>query len=201
MGHDVQSQAGVSLSDVYDIKGGQAPIERLLTTEVPVVHEMGTTIQAERFSSTIRRRATGDIGQNTNFDSVIDDLPSGITRILGLAVLVDALRISVLTVSQRDVAGGREIPIFVWASGNATSGVRLVQEGAPPANTNLLIPALASPISMIVGTDQPQSVDALAIRGTTTGFGAGTVEAVLLVHIAFAAIGGISSRGLPVPSW
>lgn len=205
MGHNVQSQAGVSLSDVYDVKGGQAPIERILTQEVPVVHEMGATIQSERFSSTIRRRVSGDIVQSTAFDEIIDDLPGGVSRILGVSVFADvAARSDRVAVLLRDPIAGREIPIWIW---NATTGifqnVRFIDAGGAVGSLPFLYPVEPNPSipSILVSSDQPQRVPDIAFRGQTTAFGAGTVEHTLLIHIAFAAIGGISSRGLPVPSW
>lgn len=205
MGHNVQSQAGVSLSDVYDIKGGQAPIERLITTEVPVVHEMGGTIQSERFSATVRRRTTGALAQNISWDEVIDDLPAGVSRILGVTVLISiASRSNLISVNVRDVEGQREVPIFVWdMTTDASKDIRIQDDGAAVGNIRIAIPNEAYPrdLSMLVGSDQPQSTQAIAFRGLTSGFGAGTVEHILLIHLAFAAIGGISSQGLPIPSW
>jgi len=204
VGHNVQSQAGVSLADVYDIKGSQAPIERLLTTEVPVVHEMGATIQSERFSTFIRRSSTGDLGQSTAWDIEIVDLPAGVTRILGLSVIADVrTRTNIASVLIRDpiAGGGRELPIWVWDNVlDAFKDVRIEQEGTVGDELALVS---TEPLiqTLLVGPDQPQSVGEIAFRGITSAFGAGTVEHVLLLHIALAAIGGISSRGLPVPSW
>ena len=205
MGHNVQSQAGVSLSDVYDVKGGQSPIERLFTTEVPAMHEMGGTIQSERFSSFIRRSATGALAQNTNFDVVLNDLPAGVSRILGLAVITDvAGRAAFVQVSVRDpvAGGGREVPIFAYDEDvDDAHDIRIDLEGTP-TNTLILVPHFRMPtLSMVIGPDQPQSTPDVAFRGRTGGFGAGTVEFILLLHLAFSAIGGVSSRGLPVPSW
>ena len=204
MAHKVQAQAGGSLSDIYDVKGGQAPIDRLITGEVQLVHEMGATIQSERFSSTIRRRSAGALGQNVNWDDEISDLPAGVSRILGITVLTNAARISVATVSLRDPGSGRERVLFAFQTGVGTSaiiGVRIQENNAAVANTSMLVPGYPPELSMLIGADQPQQVPDIAFRGTTTGFGAGTVTPILLIHLAFAAIGGISSRGLSIPSW
>ena len=205
MGHNVQSQAGVSLSDVYDVKGGQAPIERILTSDVSAVHEMGATIQSERFSATVRRRTTGDLAQATAWQEILTDLPAGITRILGVTVFSDvASRSTLASVAVRDPVSEREIPIFMWdVSTDIQKRIRLQDNGAAVAEVRVLqqIEPTPTPLSFIVGTDQPQSMPDIVFRGNTSSFGAGTVEHVMLLHVALAAIGGISSRGLPIPSW
>lgn len=204
MGHNVQSQAGVSLSEVYDVKGTQAPIERLEVSEVAGVHELGATIQSERFSGTVRRFQTGALGQSVDFDNSISDLPAGVSRIVGLVVLVDtAARTDFVMVSVRDPGSGREVPIFVWESSiDPTKDIRISDQGAATVNTKCLwLDSNATVLSMLVGSDQPQVMEDIQFRGHTSAFGAGTVKYTLLVYIAFAAIGGISSRGLPVPSW
>ena len=203
MAHKVQAQAGGSLSDIYDVKGGQAPIDRLVTSEVQLIHEMGRTIQSERFSSTIRRREATGILQSANFDEVLSDLPAGVTRILGLVVLSSGVsQLAVVTVSLRDPLSGRELPIFAWEAGDINKTVRVDEDGGGVSNIGMaLADDFHHPVSLIVGPDQPQRVPDIALRGTTTAFGAGTVDIILLLHLAFAAIGGISSRGLPIPSW
>lgn len=198
----IQSRVGNTLADTYDARGGIAGLEELRTQEVALVHEMGDTIQSERFSGTIRRRSAGAISQNSNFDSVISDLPAGVSRILGIAVLVDADRLSLCTVLLRDPVAAREMPILIWEAGDTVAPLRIDDAGSGGANTFVLVaPSPNSPVSLLVGTGQPQRVSDIALRGSTTGFGAGTVEPILLVHLAFAAIGGLSSRGLPIPSW
>jgi len=206
VGHNVQAQAGVSLSDIYDVRGGQAPIERILTTEVPAVHEMGGTIFSERISGEIRRRTTGDLAQNISIGEVINDLPAGPFMIHGVQVLTDnAARLTRVAVTVRDplpVGGEREFPIWVWDGSNSID-VRIVDNGAATAIIPLLQPqpAFNTLPQLALGSDQPQAIPEIAMRGTTSGFGAGTVEIILLVRISFAAIGGISSQGLPIPSW
>ena len=203
----IQSRVGSTLADTYDVRRGIAGLEELRTQEVAVVHEMGATIQSERFSSFIRRAATGDLAASTVWDIVIDDLPAGVSRILGVTVFPDtAARSDRVAVLLRDpeAGGGREIPIWIW---NSATGIfqntRMVVEGAAPASFPVLYPVEPNPSipSLLVSEDQPQAVADIAFRGQTSAFGAGTVEHVLLLHIAFAAIGGLSSRGLPIPSW
>lgn len=205
MAHQVQSRAGITISDVYDVKGSQAPVETIDVKDIKGVHEFGQTIQSERFSSTVRRRSTGALLQNATFDEVLTDLPAGVSRILGMSVLTDVpARTSICTVSVRDPIAGREVPIFIWelSSVDSFKDLRIDDNGAGAANMFSLAPSVTPVVlSMITGEGQPQRVSDIAFRGVTTGFGAGTVTHILVIHLAFAAIGGISSRGLPIPSW
>jgi len=203
MGHNVQSQAGVSLSDVYDVVGGQAPIERLLTTEVPAVHDMASTIFSERLSGGVRRRETGDLGQSTFWDEIINDFGEGITRIMGVAVLVDGLtRTENVSVSVSDPIAGREVPIFTWDNNFDLFREIRVEDAGVIRNIRLLIPNPPTPsLSLLIGTDQPGSTPDIAFRGLTSAFGAGTVEHILVIYTASTAIGGITGYGLPIPGW
>ncbi len=203
MAHEIQSQAGVSLAEVYDVKGTQAPIETLKTAEgVNIVHEMGGTIFSERFSTTIRRRETGLISQSSNWDEVISNLPAGASRILGITVLSGGVsQIAVATVSLRDPISKRELPIWSWVAGDLNQEMRMEDDGGGISNTGVAVAPFTNLPQILTGVGQPQRVPDIAFRGSTTAFGAGTVNIVLLVHIAFAAIGGISSTGLPIPSW
>lgn len=205
MGHDVQSQAGISLAPAYDVKGSQAPIERLITAEVPVVHDMASTLFSERLSGGVRRRTTGDLAQSTSFDEIIDDFGKGITRIVGLAVLADVLaRSSFVNVSVRDPVNGREVPIFVWDSTfDIFKIIRIQEDDGAVGNMQMLIPAQANPpaLSMLIGTEQPQSMPDIAFRGVTTAFGAGTVEHILILYTASTAVANNQGYGLPIPGW
>lgn len=202
----IQARVGSTLADTYDARGGIAGLEDLRTPEVALVHEMGGTIQSERFSSFIRRGTTGDLGQSLGWEVLFENLPAGVTRLLGVTVFADvSARTERASVLLRDplAGGGREIPIWIWDQ--ATGIFRVVRmdiEGSV-ASVPVLSPVEPNPYipTLLVHNDQPQSVGEIAFRGQTTAFGAGTVEHVILLHIAFAAIGGLSSRGLPIPSW
>lgn len=206
MGHNVQSQVGVSLSDVYDVKGGQSPIERLFTNEVPAVHEMGKTIFSERLQGGIRRRTTGAIGQSVLIDEVLDDLARTPFRLEGLLVMTnDSARIGSLAVMIRDdaAANAREMPIWVW-DGTNVDVVRFEDAGNLQTFELLTpVPAHSMRPLLMIGVDQPggPNVSQIAMRGTTSAFGAGTVFATLLLRTNAADQGGISSYGLPIPSW
>lgn len=201
----VLSQSGISLADVYDVEGSIAGIEQLIAKEVNLFHEMGKTIFSERLSATIRRQTSGAINQNNAFDVFFTDLPAGIWRILGLFVFTDvSARLSHAQVSVQNADSSREIPIFVWNNAPDTqASIRFVDDGAAAAtvtalmtNTGPLTPSLG------VNAPQPQEVGSgIAFRGVATGFGAGTVTATAIVHIAFSEVSRPSSIGLPVPGW
>lgn len=205
MGHNVQSQAGVSLSDIYDIKGGQAPIERLFTSEVPAVHEMAATIQSERFSQRIRT-ASALFAASTAIDLLFDTLGAGVSRLHGLILFTDdASRIADICVSIEDTDAfgpdpSRGMPIWVWDATNSQS-IRF-------RNTtmqNLTVLRAQSEFTflpnIITGGDQPDNCANLRVAGNTTAFGAGTVNVLCAALLSFSAEEGLSSRGLPVPSW
>lgn len=201
MGHKVQAQAGVTLADTYDTKGNQTPIELLEVASIAGVHEMGATIQSERFSTTIRRAEAPDTVQSADFKKIVDDLPSGVTRILGVTVVSeDPSELFHVVVSVRDPISFREHPIWAWETGDETTTVR-IDDGGGIVSIELLLPTYNLVPQFLTGRDQPQNVPDIAFRGTTTAFGAGTTAPLLLMYIALAAIGGISSRGLPIPSW
>ena len=201
----ILSQAGNSLADVYDVDGSIAGINQLETHELPIVHEMGNTVFSERLSGSIRRISTGAIAQNITFDIVLTDLPATPGRIFSLAVFNNVTsRVNDVTISIRNVRDEREVPIWNWfqANGVEVTG-RLQDDGAAVGNVNLMLSDLnmnGTP-SLLVGTDQPQPVDQIAFRGGTQGFGAGTVTITAVIYIAFSQVAGISSRGLPIPSW
>ena len=200
----ILSQSGNSLADTYDVEGSIAGIDELETHELPIVHEMGATVFSERFSGAIRRVTTGAIAQSTTWDLVLDNLPSGITRILAVAVYMDAARVNEATVLLRD-ENGREIPIFIWDTNESRVTIRIDDNGTGVVTSNALINVARDVPSMLFGAGQVQRVADIAFRGTSTAFGAGTVTVTALIYVGHSAIGGVpgntNSRGLPVPSW
>jgi len=198
----ILSQSGRSISDVYDVEGSIVRIEQLASREVTLVHEMGATIFSERLSGVIRR-GTQTVTQNTAFLVELTDLPSGITRILGITVFTDnAARILRAGVILGAPVGGREIPIWVW-DGSNSSVVVFSDNGAARANHNVLEPqpSLSQLPSLLIGAGQPQRVQDIVLTGLSTGFGAGTVILTFVIYVGFSEVGGLSSRGLPVPGW
>lgn len=198
----ILSQAGISLADLYNVEGSIAGIETLLSQDVSLVHELGNVLFSERFSTVIRRSATGDLLQSATFDIVLSDLPAVPFRILNIQAIADtAARLNHATVFQRDVGAAREIPI--WAFDDTTGvewTIRMADEAAATGLTYLSPTASFTP-GMGGGNNQPQSVEAISIRGLTTAFGAGDVEYIFFIMIAFAQVGGINSKGLPIPGW
>ena len=200
----ILAQAGVSLADIYNVVGSIAGIEELISREVHPFHEMGTTIFSERVSADIIRATSGDILQNTDFDVVLDELGEVPSRLLGVCVLTDAVaRLNYAQISVRDPTTEREIPLFVWDNNESSMVARIQENGAALTNWDYLASPLNGPAvpSMLFSTRQPLDVNEIAFRGRSAGFGAGTVEVVALLYQAGPQLAGLSSRGLPLPSW
>jgi len=204
-GKKVLSQSGISLSDVYDVEGSRAGIERLDDAEVKAVHELGGTIFSERMGGIIKRRTTGALNQSTNFAQTISDFESdSITRITGISVIASLDRINFMSVCVLEPGGGLEFPIWAWDSATDPAiSIRWDDSGAGAANEFLLRPLNAHNLpSFLFGTNQRRVVPQVIIRGVTDAFGAGTVTTIIQIYEAFADRGsGLSSFGLPVPSW
>jgi len=199
----ILSRAGVSLADTYDVQGSIAGIEQLESREVTLAHEMGATIFSERLSGSIRRANTGDILQSVSWNIVLSDLPNFITRVLGVQVFADdSGRVNDVTVSIRDEDAGREIPIFAWDL-NFTNVVSRIEDNGGGVNTvRTLVNAIVGAPSLLIGDSQPQAVNRIAFRGSSTAFGAGNVNVTMVLYQAFTHIaGGLSSFGLPIPSY
>jgi len=198
----ILSQAGMSLADVYDIEGSIAGVEQLESRDVSLVHEMGSTIFSERLSSSFRR-ASVEVSQSTNFEAFIVDLPNIPTRILSIIVFSDnTARLSGAAVMLRDPRDPKELPIWIWDGSSGTIFARFRENGAALVSHQVMTPTLVQVPNFVGGAKQPQFPTEIAFRGTSTGFGAGTVKCTALVHIAFSQISGtISSHGLTIPSW
>lgn len=201
----VQAQAGNSLADVYDVRGSVAGIEQLETQELPIVHEMGGTVFSERLSGNIQR-LSGTLAQNLTLDTTLDLSGADVRRIFGVAVITDAVaRVDHLALLIGNSADTREIPIWAWDTTIGTHvDIRMMDNGAAVADHEILIPiATGCPLpSFSFGDGQPQRMDRIIFRGLTAGFGAGDVTMTALIYTAFGfRSGGLSSRGLPVPSW
>jgi len=188
---------------MYDVEGSIAGIESLESREVSLVHEMGTVLFSERVTFTVRRALSGDILQSTSFNAVLTNLPRTPTRLLAVTVLSDqSTRIANLAVLVRSSRQEREIPVWVADVAGGTVDIRLEDDRGGVTTFNIWQPlaALTQLPSYTGGIDQPQSLEQIALRGTTSGFGAGTVEVTALYHIEFTDRGGIGSKGLPIPS-
>jgi len=199
----VLAKSGDSLADLYDVVGSIAGVEELQSRDVQLLHEMGGTIFSERLSTRILSDTSGAVAQSTAIDTVILGFTTQpLARILGIFVFVDVTaRIADLAVSlEDDAAVGQGIPIWVW--GGTEDVVRMVDAGVG-VNAIALVPTAAFNLmpALMLGTPQPERTPNLTMRGNTSAFGAGTVEAIVHTLIAFPALGGVSSRGLPLPSW
>jgi len=204
VGHNVQSQAGESLTHTYDVRGGQAPIERIETQVVQAVHDMATTITSERMSTFIRRSTVIDTIQTTNVELTMTDLPLGIARILALTVITsNASRIAHATVSIQSSARG--MPIWAWDGTNAPTQ-RFMGASADSSFGSVAVlqgePAFDRLPVILASGDQPQSNPDITLAFQTTSFGAGDVDMTLEVLLGFiATASGISGIGNPIPSW
>lgn len=200
----ILSQSGDSLADMYDVEGSIAGIEHLETHDLPIVHELGSTLFSERFSVFTRRAGPGAIAQNTTWDIEITDAPFWIYRVLGVVVIANAAgRVQFCQAALRDPVGGREMPFFVWDTANdSEANFRTVEDGAAVANQLALIPSLQMPPVMNASFEQPQRMPNIVFRGQTGAFGAGTVTPIMLVTLGFTHLAtSVSSRGIPVPGW
>lgn len=201
----ILSQAGTSLADTYNVEGSIAGIEQLETRELPIVHEMGGTVFSERLSSSIRHASSGAINQSTNWNVILTDLPVTPFRILGVTVFISTTaRVTIASVAVRHPGDDREIPIWIWdAARDVEVRARFTDTGAAVATTQFLRPLelMEAIPHMGLGTEQPQPASEIAFRGQTAGFGAGTVTATMIMHVQFSQVAGLSSRGLPIPSW
>lgn len=200
----VLSKAGASLADVYDVQGSIAGINQLESDDVSLVHEMGATIFSERLGGSIVVVSTGALGQNTDWNLALSrgSTPS---RILGIGVINNVSgRVSRAQVSLAAVPPLlTDIPIFVWDSvvdierllNIQVEGVNVLRNILSPNPGHVLLP------NLMIGTGQPLVTPQLTFRGRTLGFGAGTVVIEHIVYTVAAGLGGVSSTGLPLPSW
>ncbi len=200
----ILGQSGISLADSYDVGGSKVLIEELESDGVKTVHEMGGTMVSERMSGQIRRATTGAIAQNIVISDVLN-LPATFSRIMAIQVITDTVsRLARVSVSIRSSPAGvvQEEPIWIW-NGADSQSVDMFDNGTlsifsvlePKPETMARFPITA------IGTHAAQNAGQLAFRGLTTGFGAGTVFATLIVYSAFTELRGVSSYGLPMPSW
>lgn len=201
----ILSQAGNSLADVYDVEGSIAGIDNLETRDLPIVHEMGSTVFSERFSQIVLRRASGATAQSTAWDVVVNNLVTSPFRIQAVSVFITTTaRVAFASVAVRHADSDREVPIWAWDDAEDPEiRVRHQPDGGVPGTAQFLrpvVPMTGIP-NLMAGSQAVDPMADIAFRGQTTAFGAGTVEAIMLLQIGLAEIGGISSRGLPIPSW
>lgn len=209
MSRKVLSQSGISLADIYDVEGSIVGIDQLDVSEVKGVHELGATIHSERLVSWLVVGATGGIAQNTVFESVITNFPDSIARILGMSVFTDvAARVTHASVAIRNQDNDREIPIWVWdTADDREQGFEWSNDGAAVAtfvHLSVLNPSMPQLLTRMGSNGLMSEV---VLRGLTAGFGAGTVQTIVMLQIArpnptlIPTPGEPSSHGLPIPGW
>lgn len=199
----ILSKSGDSLADVYDVKGSIAGIDDLVSNDVNLVHEMGATIFSERLSARITSFATAAVAQSLQFSAGLAPFQET-SRLLGISVVTtDDARISNVQVSitNPDGVNHSDIPIFYWNQGDPTGGI-VVMVNDTINVLDLLIPITPANLpNLLIGLDSPSPASVISIRGVTAAFGAGTVATRVILHMAFAQLEGVSSRGLPIPGW
>lgn len=200
----VLAQAGTSLSDVYDVEGSIAGVEELVTRDVGLLHEMGATIFSERFSTAIIRATSGDVAASTAFDDISTPNVDSYFRVMNVAVLSDGVaRLANCNVAIRDPLSGREVPLWVWDENVADPAlaIRIAENGGAAGAGFTWLNGLTFLPIIGAAAAQPQSTPDITFRGLTNAFGAGVVETIALVTLAFAESRALSSIGLPLPGW
>jgi len=198
----ILGQAGTSLADAYDVEGSVVGVEELDAHAVKTVHELGGTMFSERISGTIANFETGDILQTITFNSSFTIAGAAI-RLLGVALVADVTaRILNASLHISDLPGGaNDMPIMAWESGDDEVPIR-VKHGGVVASEFLLQPAQPPYIpNLLFGSETPGPVPQLNLRGITATFGAGTVNLICIAYFAVPMVQGLSSKGLPYPSW
>lgn len=203
----ILSQAGQSLADIYDVAGSIAGIEQLETRELPIVHEMGSTVFSERLAGSIITLSSGAIAQNIDIGVEVADLPATPVRIYAVQAYESTLgRTEFLSLAVANSIAATETDVPVWTWDTNVDGVRTVRNlrgGLGPGNDIMLVPNPAAQYvpTMMIGTRLPEDVGRLVMRGRSAAFGAGTLTVTMVIYLAFAELQGVSSRGLPLPSW
>lgn len=199
----ILSQTGVSLADVYDVKGSIVGVEELDAEAVKTVHEMGATIFSERLSTRIVSIPSTAIAQTITFN--VNFTATETSRVLGVQVVADdATRVArvQLSITSPPAADNAEVPIFYWSAADDVLRRQNILIAGVVGSFDVMVPA--TPINvpnLLVGFDSPRPASTLSMRGLSTTFGAGTVAIQALIHLAFPQTEGLSSHGLPLPGW
>jgi len=202
----ILGKAGETLSDVYDVQGSVVGVERLLSEDVNLVHEMGGTLFSERIGGSIIAFSPGQVAQSTDFDIGLTLATSGpAARLLGAAVFVNtSARMTRVQLSISSPIPITDHVILVWdvTGGSARELVtRMIINGSAVAR-QLLDPDYGPFVpNLLISTDQRLPAPTVNMRGRTSAFGAGTVTPECILYFAQAEVGGLSSKGLPLPGW
>jgi len=203
----ILTSSGSSLADVYDVEGSIAGVGQLDSEEVKTVHEMGATIQSERYSQRIIELASEDTA-SSSWD-VSFGLGRNVTRILWWQILgtfaaqTEDLQLSLTTASPAGVLLD-DMPLLSWvlaAGDDATKAIDVLDSGV--AVTQFLFVTrdqIGHPVLAAGGNQVGPAMNQLTFRGNTSAFGGGTA-----IHRALICVGSaepnVRSRGLPLPSW
>jgi len=206
----ILGRAGVSLADVYDVEGSQAGLGQLDSEEVKTVHEMGGVITSERLQGRVIVMDATALAASTTWDIEVG-LGGGVVRIAGVQVVSDNTtgRVNHMTVGiNMQSAAATDSLLFSWDISTALDlqkPVRMDFQGTVATLSRYFEGAGAQGYpSMSFGATQVipgVTIPVMTFRGLTTAFGAGTITPRALIYVVFASTIGISSRGLPVPSW
>jgi len=198
----VLSKSGDSLADVYDVAGSIAGIDELVTADVSLVHEMGATLFSERVAGRIIRVTAGAIAQSTSFSSTFTVEEN--SRVLGAQMISSSssrLTRVQLSITSPPEIDDQDLPIFAWQAGQPSVGAEVLNDGSVSTFDLLTSVIPVNTPSLLVGTESQSPVNLLTLRGITAGFGAGTCTTTGIVFLGFSQPGGLSNRGLPLPSW
>jgi len=217
----ILGDSGKSLGDAYDIEGSQIAIKNLNSEEgVTLVHEMGHTMFAERLFARILMWDSGLLNQSTSFyaRSTQAGWAAGATapavpvRVYGCLAFIDVgdgwathvTRCAILAHIVDDGTGeGQDFPVWVWnGTGNSTIRMQSSAATAVPqvGDADPSQGVFPSPF-LLQGGNRASQVDELVLSGTTAAFGAGTTRITAKALIASPDPAGLSSLGVPIPSW
>jgi len=211
-----QSQAGSSMADTYDTVGSKLDLDEINASQgVSIVENLGDRTMAERINTVLLGDSSDPTAASTDFNVNIlgsTAVPGfdAVTRVLGCSVFVaaaDASKVENWSLYVRDHTIGREMAIMAWDL--ADDGERRCvwnNDGGGAEDFLNLKPASHMIPTLLTRTGVSRVLPQLMFRGTMAAFGAGTVEAFIVVQLARAitaapAPGEPSSHGLPLPSW
>jgi len=201
----ILGQAGTSLADLYDVEGSIAGVEQLDSEDVKVVHELGSTILSERLSGAITVLSSGAVGQSLTWDVTLVFPPRFTSRILGIVVITNmSARSDNCQLSVSAAGNDQDFPLWSWSVGDAgddARNIRIANFSILGGQVELVPGTTARTPSLLIGTEQPIEIAGMRFRGKTSAFGAGTVIHEALIYQAFPSLRGVSSKGLPLPSW
>lgn len=202
-----QADAGSSLAKIYDTVGSSSgsPNAEIEADRILLVHEMGAVLASERYLSTQRLINSGNLAQSTTFEVLITGLAIGPARLCNLYVALapgDAsTNFQEISVNLRNPDSDDEIPWFAWDAATGQETVARFDRSGVGGTRVLLLNQLPFVEPLINGAlGVPNCLRHLALRGTTTAFGAGTVNVQGGVRVVtMGATAGFSgSYGLPL---